>query len=408
VVVPAYNHASSLATVVRGVLRVHPDVLVVNDGSTDLPFLSFSSPGQAEEPDVPPAGHPLHGLPVSYISHRENMGKGTAILTAATEASRLCMTHIITIDADGQHDPRDIPAFLEAARQDPLAIYVGTRDFGTENVPFSSRFGRAFSNFWFKVQTGEATGDMQSGFRLYPLTVLQAIRCTEPRYSFEIEVLVRSSWAGFAVKNLPIRVYYQNCEDRVSHFKPLTDNLRISLLNTRLTIRAIMPLPHKKYTADGDGNINALHPLRSLRLLLANNATPKNLSLSASVGMGIGTLPLVGLHSILILLATGALRLNKITGLAVSQLCMPPLVPALCVEAGYYLRHESLLTDISLRTLGYEALDRIWEWILGSLMLAPALALLMGGLVYCLAKGVQKGMAAGATQTSPTDPEGSM
>jgi hypothetical protein len=80
------------------------------------------------------------------------------------------------------------------------------------------------------------------------------------------------------------------------------------------------------------------------------------------------------------------LRLNKIAGLSVSQLCMPPFVPALCVEAGYYLRHGRFLTDISLQTIGYEALERLWEWVLGSLLLAPLLAALCGGLVWVLAR----------------------
>jgi uncharacterized protein (DUF2062 family) len=187
------------------------------------------------------------------------------------------------------------------------------------------------------------------------------------------------------VKDIPVKVHYPPKEERVSHFKPLADNLRISLLNTRLTFRAVMPVPQKKYARDGKGGITPLRPLRSLRILLADDATPKSLALGAAVGMGLGTLPLVGLHSILIVLIAGALKLNKIAGLAVSQLCMPPFVPALCVEAGYYLRHNRFLTEISLQTLGYEALERIWEWVLGSLVLAPVFASLCGGAVWALA-----------------------
>lgn len=389
IVIPVYNHAATLADVVTRALAVHPHVLVVDDGSTDLPHDAEKNLDDARLPLVPGDEHPLSGLPVRYVRHAANRGKGAAILTAAAVAGTLRMTHIVTLDADGQHDPDDIPAFLHAAVEDPLAIYVGARDFSVANVPASSRFGRRFSNFWYTVHTGASIDDVQSGFRLYPLAVLKNIRCTEARYGFEVEVLVRARWAGFSVKDIPVRVFYPPRKERVSHFKPLADNVRISLLNTRLTIRAIMPVPQKKYAHDGKGAITPLRPLRSLRILLTDDATPKSLALGAAVGMGLGTLPLVGLHSIAILLVTGALKLNKIAGLAASQLCMPPLVPALCIEAGYYLRHGRFLTEISLQTLGYEALERIWEWVLGSLVLAPVFALLCGGVVWLLAHGVR-------------------
>ncbi len=404
VVVPVFNHAATLPSVVQAVLAVHPHVLVVDDGSTDLPE---ATPNALTEntgdslPFAPGPGHPLFGLPVHCIRHARNRGKGAAIMTGAREAKRRGMTHILTIDADGQHDSRDIPAFFAAASQDPLSIIVGERDFTTANVPFSSRFGRSFSNFWYTVHTGAAIGDVQSGFRIYPLAVLQSVQCSETRYGFEVEVLVRANWAGFTMKGIPVRVYYPPKAERVSHFKPLADNLRISLLNTRLTIRSIMPIPQRRFTHDGKGKITPLHPLRSLRLLLADDPTPKNLALGSAVGMGLGTLPLIGLHSIAILLVTGALRLNKIAGLAVSQLCIPPFVPALCIETGHYLRHGRFLTEISLQTLGYEAFERIWEWILGSLALAPLLAFACGGIVWILARIVQRSLQPSNTEERP-------
>jgi predicted LPLAT superfamily acyltransferase len=84
--------------------------------------------------------------------------------------------------------------------------------------------------------------------------------------------------------------------------------------------------------------------------------------------------------------------LNKIAGLAANQLCMPPLVQALCIEAGYYLRNGHFLTEISLQTLGYEAFDRLADWIFGALVMAPCLALLLGCFVFCLAKALQLGI----------------
>ncbi len=374
VAVPVYNHASTLRAVVLGLLERHPHVLVVDDGSDDL------------EPEV------LAGLPVRMVRHGRNRGKGAAVRTAALEARRQGMSHIVTIDADGQHDPADLPLFLEAVAADPLAVIVGARDFNTENVPGSSRFGRAFSNFWLRVQTGVILSDVQSGYRVYPLIVLENLRCTENRYSFEVEVLVRAAWAGFRLREVNIRVHYPPKGERVSHFRAFMDNARISLLNTRLTIRAIMPVPHRKFGEDEAGRVSPIHPLKSLRILLRDDATPAGLGLSAALGIFLGTLPLIGIHSIAILLAAGWLRWNKIAALAASQLCMPPLVPALCIEAGHYLRHGVFLTEISLRTLGYEAPQRLWEWILGSMLLAPLLAALTGAAVWVLARIVAAGL----------------
>ena len=206
VAVPVYNHAPTLRAVVLGLLERHPHVLVVDDGSDDL------------EPEV------LAGLPVRMVRHGRNRGKGAAIRTAALEARRQGMSHIVTIDADGQHDPADLPLFLEAVAADPLAVIVGARDFNTENVPGSSRFGRAFSNFWLRVQTGVILSDVQSGYRAYPLIVLENLRCTENRYSFEVEVLVRAAWAGFRLREVNIRVHYPPKGERVSHFRAFMDN----------------------------------------------------------------------------------------------------------------------------------------------------------------------------------------
>jgi glycosyltransferase involved in cell wall biosynthesis/uncharacterized protein (DUF2062 family) len=392
VVIPVYNHSATLAEIARRALAVHPHVLVIDDGSTDLPFAPLFSPGQEPVRLTPEAGHPLFALPLTCLRHPQNRGKGAAIMSASREAARLGMTHIITIDAVGQHDPEDLPLFLSAAAADPDALIVGLRGFETEHVPFSSRFGRAFSNFWFTVHTGKECGDTQSGFRLYPVRLLELVPCTQAHYAFETEILVRASWAGFTVSTVPVRVHYPPGQERKSHFHPLLDNLRISLLNTRLTIRAIIPLPHKKYRRDATGGITPLRPLYSLRLLLQDSATPARLALSAALGIFLGTLPLIGLHSILILLSAGALRLNKIMGLAVSQLCMPPLIPALCIETGHYLRAGRWLTEISLHTLGYEAPARLAEWLLGALLLAPLLALFMALLVYVLAEAVRKGL----------------
>lgn len=376
IVIPVFNHAGTLRQVVEETLAVHPDVLVVDDGSTD---------GGADT---------IRDLPVQIVNHEENKGKGQAILTAASFAREKGKTHFITLDADGQHYPSEIPAFMEAIAAEPRAIAVGARNFSGPNVPKISKFGREFSNFWLRVQTGERLSDVQCGFRAYPVAIFDAIKTRETRFAFEVEVLVKSAWAGYPLRDVPIQVYYPKPEERISHFKKFKDNVEISLLNTRLTMRSFMPVPHCKYEEDESGKVSAIHPMRSLRLLLTQDETPFALAVAAALGMLLGTLPLIGLHCLSIVFVCGYFKLSKITGLAVSQLCIPPFVPALCIEAGYFMRNGEFLTDISLETLGYQFLDRAWEWILGALVVGPVFALVVGVIVYAMALIAKHGLKA--------------
>jgi glycosyltransferase involved in cell wall biosynthesis len=154
VAVPLYNHGATVRDVVQRCLKQHQHVVVVDDGSSD---------GGA---------HNVADLPVTLLTHEHNRGKGEAILTAADYARDHGFSHLVTIDADAQHHPEDLPLFFAAIEAEPLAIYVGLRDFTSANIPKSSRFGRQFSNFWLRVETGCKLGDVQSGYRAYPVQVL--------------------------------------------------------------------------------------------------------------------------------------------------------------------------------------------------------------------------------------------
>ncbi len=133
--------------------------------------------------------------------------------------------------------------------------------------------------------------------------------------------------------------------------------------------------------------ISIRHPIQSIRLLVTENARPAQLAMAAALGVFLGALPLIACHSIVIIMLAGLLRLNRVAALTASQLCMPPVVPALCIEAGYWLRHGAWLTEISIKTLGYEAPLRLWEWLLGSLIIGPILAGAVGLVVWAMAMG---------------------
>ena len=369
IVIPVYNHSKTLRDVVIRALEVHDAVMVVDDGSTD---------GGIDT---------LAGLDVHIVQHGSNRGKGAAILTAAKTCRKLGMTHIATIDADGQHDPFEIRSFIPKVHSEPFSVIVGKRNLKTRDVPGLTKFGRHFSNFWFRLQTGQDLGDTQSGFRVYPLVVLENLRLHEKRFAFEVEILVKAAWAGVKLQEVDINVFYPTADKRISHFRVFGDNLQISLLNTKLTMRSLFPIPHRQILDEhrNEEKITIRHPIRSIKKLLSQRMSPGKLAAAGALGVFIGTLPLIGIHTITILFVAGFFRLNKIAALSTSQLCMPPLVPALCIETGYFMRHGKFLTEISLETLGYQALERFYEWVLGSLLLAPLMAAMMGGIIYMMA-----------------------
>lgn len=378
IVIPVYNHPGTVRDVVTRALAVHDRVMVVDDGSRDI------------------VADLLIGLDVHVIRHKKNMGKGVAILTGAMEAGRLGMTHIVTIDADGQHDPADFRQFIPVLHKNPHAIIIGRRYFQGTKAPRLTVFGRSFSNFWMRLQTGISLGDTQSGFRAYPLGVLDKLILRERHYSFEVEVLVKAAWAGIKILETDISVYYPPAEERISHFRGFLDNLRLSILNTKLTMLSVLPMPHRKILFDEDNAqlITVLHPIKSLKLLLTENTSPEKLAAAGALGVFLGALPLIACHTIVIILVMGFLRFNKVVALSTSQLCMPPIVPALCIEAGYFMRYGSFLTEISLETIGYQALERLYEWIIGSLLLGPIMGFIVGLFIYVMSLLIIRGKRA--------------
>jgi len=227
--VPVYNNRHTVRQVVAGCREIIPNVVVVDDGSSDADMAEL-----------------LEGLEITLLRHDRNLGKGAAILTASRHVEAQGGCYMITIDADGQHLPEDIHTFLPLMQEDEPAIIIGCRDFNTDNVPGSSRFGRSFANFWLKVETGVTVGDCQSGFRAYPVRYINRLRFRGNHYDFEAEVLARAAWAGLELKCVDIGVIYPKPEERVSSFRPFLDNLRLTGIHSLLVGRQMLPWPHMK------------------------------------------------------------------------------------------------------------------------------------------------------------------
>ena len=157
-----------------------------------------------------------------------------------------------------------------------------------------------------------------------------------------------------------------------------------------------------------------LHPVRLISNLLAEHATPRSLGLAGAFGVFAGTLPIIGLHTVLVYYGAQRLQLNRLLALGTNQLGIPPFLPALCIEVGYYLRHGTWLTEVSMRTLWREAPQRFWEWTIGAFVVGPVLAVVVGGAIWLLAvlmqrrpqagDGVARGLAANRVEQAGDGP----
>lgn len=373
VVIPTYNNAGTIASVIADVKRYAEDILVVNDGSTDSTQQILES---------------IEGIRIHHYA--KNRGKGHALKCGLKEAYALGFRYAITIDSDGQHYADDMPRFVERIAEKPDSLLIGARNLTAENMPSKNTFANRFSNFWYRVETGIRLTDTQSGYRLYPLAKLQKMWLITSRYEYEVEIIVRAAWRGIHVENIPIKVYYPPREERVSHFRPLRDFTRISILNTFLVLIAFL----------------FYYPWRFLRSLTRENIrnffdkqllhTPdSNLRMACAMGWGVfcGIIPLWGYQMIFAALSAHFLRLNKIVAVVFSNVSIPPMIPFILFGSlwmGARLFGEEML--LSIDQISFEAVaDSLKHYLVGSVALATtaALAVLVVGwflLILCRRK----------------------
>ena len=223
VVIPVYDHEHAIGAVVRGVRASGLPCLLVDDGS---------HPACAQVLQALAQAHPDQ---VSLLRLAVNQGKGGAMLAGFAEAARRGHTHVLQIDADGQHDPADIPRFVALATQHRQAVICGIPVYD-DSVPKARLYGRYATHIWVWINTlSLQIRDSMCGFRLYPVAPVTRLVGEETigrRMDFDSEILVRLFWRGVQVISLPTRVTYPS--DGVSHFDVWRDNVRISRMHTRL------------------------------------------------------------------------------------------------------------------------------------------------------------------------------
>ena len=363
VIIPTYNNAGTVAKVISDVKAFTADVIVVNDGSTD------------DTRDI------LATIDdIRVIDYPNNKGKGYALKLGLKRAYEWGYRYAITIDSDGQHYADDIPTFIESIEQKPDSLLIGARNLTAENMPSKNTFANRFSNFWYKVETGQELSDTQSGFRLYPLEKLQNIHFITSRYEFEVEIIVRAAWRGVNVENVPIKVYYPPVEERVSHFRPLHDFTRISILNTALVLYALLLYyPWKFLQALTYSNIKNFIDTQII------HSKDSNLRMAAAMGWGVfcGIIPIWGYQMVFAGLSAHFMRLNKIVAIVFSNVSIPPMIPFILygsmVAGAWMLNIDNIFSidNVSLQSVG----QSLCQYLIGSV----ALATISGMAVFAIA-----------------------
>jgi glycosyltransferase involved in cell wall biosynthesis len=229
VLIPTYDNPATIRAVVVEARRHLPDVLVVDDGS--------GPPAQIECETLA-----AEGL-CRLERHAQNRGKGAAVKTGFKLAKRLGFTHVVQVDADGQHDLARIPAFVELARQRPAALILGRPVFD-QTLNKGRYAARLVTRFWNFVEVlGPSIADSQCGFRVYPLDSAIAAHARGERMEFDIEIPVRMVWNGVQVLNEPVPVRYLSAaEGGVSHYRAFRDTVRISWAHTKLVCEGSLRL----------------------------------------------------------------------------------------------------------------------------------------------------------------------
>lgn len=254
ILIPTYNTGAILPRTVAETLAQWPQVWVVVDGSTD---------GSAALLDDLKNAHP--GLRVLTLPH--NQGKGAAVLHGVAEAAKAGFTHVLTLDADGQHPTREIPRFLALAEAHPEAALMGRPVFGPE-APQLRVQGRKLSNVWAHIETlGWGIPDSLFGMRLYPVEdLLRAFAATSwaRRFDYDTEIAVRMAWHGVPMLVVPTPVrYLTRAEGGVSQFRYFRDNTLLTWMHARLLLGSILRLPRLLWLQAKGGN-----PLRKTHATL--------------------------------------------------------------------------------------------------------------------------------------------
>ena len=372
VIVPTYNNDHSLRAFLTELVTYTSNIIVINDGSTDTTneiLKDFES--------------------LDIVLHDINRGKGIALKTGFKRAEEKAYEYAITIDSDGQHYPADLEKFLVELENrntgDPEILLVGDRNMSQAGIPGQSSKGNRFSSFWYLVVTAQELKDTQSGYRLYPVRLINSLKLITWRFELEIEVLVKSAWKKVEVKNIPIRVHYDP-EERVTHFRPFWDIVRIVFLYMYFVLISFFYIhPRNKYREFKRKGISRFFREDIIR----DQDSPQRKAAAIALGVFVGISPFWGLHTLLVFTLAALLKVNKAIAFLFSNISIPPFIPAilyLSYQLGNFVSGNGFDWQLNLENFdsGKDLFIGLTQYLIGSIVLAIFSAALTWILFYSL------------------------
>lgn len=294
--------------------------------------------------------------------------RGAVVMAAAKCADEKGSSFLLTMDAG--YDRTHIDALLANHKSNHETVLIGRR----------REYEHARPNLLIRMETGSSVRDPDCSLRLYPVKHLLRLGLNAQSSCFETEALVKAIWAGLAIESVILPA------GDGPPPPPSCHGIRKWLLHILLLCRQILPFPHRKLVKTRSSIIDLIrHPHKFLTSLIGEHATPAGLSAAAALGVFLGTVPLIFCHTVAIVYVATRLNLNKVMAFAAQHICLPPFVPVLCIEVGHYLLHGRWLTEISMETTVEQLHLRLWEWFVGSLVVAPILSLLTAAIIFSVA-----------------------
>ena len=205
VIIPAYNESKEIAGLIKDIKTKVPDVLVVDDGSTDPTSQVASQAGAI------------------VIRNIVNQGKGACLKQGFKYALANNFDAVITMDGDGQHLPEDLLAFTRGAESSASAILVGNRMLETKDMPWLRIITNKFMSWVISILSKQKIPDTQCGFRLIRSAVLEKIELKTTKFETETEILIKASRLGFKIESVPIKTVYRGGKSQIN---PFVDTLR--------------------------------------------------------------------------------------------------------------------------------------------------------------------------------------
>lgn len=372
----------TILRIVSHVKEFCSDIIIINDGSTD---------GTSEL---------LRTIEnIDLIEFERTRGRGIAIKAGFIRAIESGYSHVVTFDVDGRHMAEEIPLFFQKIQEEPLTLWIGESCIPAKSVcrqPLFSRFGNKLAVYWFKFSTGLFIKNIQCSFRAYPLLLLKNLQYkTGDQYDFEIEILILAAWNHLSVKSIPIHFNYSLHDERVSHFRKISDYVRV------FRSMGALFLP-SKISSEGSPWTRIVKYIKCLiRNELKNNSTPFKAAVSLSLGVFMAITPFHGLQVLFLIAATFIFKLNRplaFLGVSISSAPFLPFWLAAGTVAGkitipdklvYFTIHNcKFLTNPffveKLNKFGTGIVHTFVQYFFGSIILAAVCSILTLGISFLL------------------------